>query len=121
MGASGLIAERKIKLKQGKEIVKLSSSGVLFEDGVELPADLVVMATGMSPLRLYAPIDPLADAAMNLLGYTSIRDTVKRVISSDVAARLGTCWGQDQQGEIPSVWRHSGVPRFWMQVGNMYV
>lgn len=98
VGASGLIASKKIKLKQGKEITKLTSNGVLFEDGVELPADLVVMATG----------------------YSSIRDTVKRVISTDVAERLGTCWGQDKQGEIPSVWRHSGVPNFWIQVGNMF-
>lgn len=67
-----MIAEKKIKLKQGKEIVKLTKDGVLFDDGVELKADIVVCATG----------------------YSSIRDTVRRVISDDVADRLGSVWGE---------------------------
>lgn len=42
VGASRLIADKKIKLKQGKEITRLTKDGVLFEDGVELKADIVV-------------------------------------------------------------------------------
>jgi hypothetical protein len=83
-------------LKQGKEITKLTPNGVLFEDGVELPADFVVFATG----------------------YSSMRETIRRIVSDDVANRIGPCWGADAQGEIPSVWRHSGVDRFWLQVSH---
>ncbi|KAM0747858.1 dimethylaniline monooxygenase [Meredithblackwellia eburnea MCA 4105] len=98
VGASTMIAEGKIKIKQGVEIKKLTKDGVLFEDGTELKADLVVFATG----------------------YDSMRTTVKRVISEDVAKRIGPCWGQDAQGEIPGVWRNSGVENFYLQVGNMF-
>ena len=65
-----------MKIKQGQEIAKLTKTGVLFADGVELPADIVVCATG----------------------YSSMRDTVRRIVSSDVADRLNTVWGADAQG-----------------------
>ncbi|KAI5480687.1 hypothetical protein MNV49_007614 [Pseudohyphozyma bogoriensis] len=98
VGASKLIADRKIKIKQGKQITKLTKDGVLFEDGVELKADIVVAATG----------------------YASMRTTVARVISEDVAKRMGQCWGADAQGEIPGVWRNSGVDHFYLMCGNMF-
>ncbi|GJN93915.1 hypothetical protein Rhopal_006974-T1 [Rhodotorula paludigena] len=98
VGCSRLIADGKIKVKQGVEIDRLTQDGVLFADGVELKADLVVLATG----------------------YTSQRETVRRVISDDVANRLGAVWGEDAQGEIPGVWRYSGVPHLWLQSGNLF-
>ncbi|BGP19956.1 hypothetical protein JCM10213v2_008087 [Rhodosporidiobolus nylandii] len=98
VGCSRLIADGKIKIKQGVEIEKLTSTGVLFKDGVHIEADMVVMATG----------------------YDSQRSTVRRIVSDDVADRLGNVWGQDAQGEIPGVWRYSGVPRFYLQSGNLF-
>lgn len=98
VGASRLIADGKIKLKQGVEIEKLTKDGVLFKDGTELKADIVVLATG----------------------YDSMRTTIRRLISDDVADRVGQLWGEDKQGEIPTVWRQSGVEGFWCQVGNMF-
>ncbi|GAA6011517.1 hypothetical protein JCM10207_002646 [Rhodosporidiobolus poonsookiae] len=98
VGCSRLIADGKIKIKQGVEIEKLTSTGVLFKDGVHIDADMVVMATG----------------------YTSQRETVRRVVGDKVADALGPCWGQDGQGEIPTVWRYSGVPRFYLQSGNLF-
>ncbi|BGP11269.1 hypothetical protein JCM10049v2_007172 [Rhodotorula toruloides] len=97
VGCSRLIADGKIKVKQGVEVERLTKDGVLFKDGVELKADIVVLA----------------------LGYTSQRDTVRRIVGDDVADRLGGLWGQDAQGEIPGVWRYSGVQRFWLQSGNL--
>jgi len=98
VGASTLIAEKKIKLKQGHEITKLTKDGVLFDDGEEIKADIVVFATG----------------------YSSMRETVRRVISDDVANRIGPCWGADAQGEIPGVWRNSGADNFYLMCGNMF-
>ncbi|GAA6040485.1 hypothetical protein JCM8097_004573 [Rhodosporidiobolus ruineniae] len=98
VGCSRLIADRKIKIKQGIEIEKLTEKGVLFKDGTEIEADLVVMATG----------------------YSSQRSTVRRVISDEVADKLGNVWGQDGQGEIPGVWRYSGQDRFWLMSGNLF-
>ncbi|BGP54614.1 hypothetical protein JCM8202v2_002201 [Rhodotorula sphaerocarpa] len=98
VGCSRLIADGKVKIKQGVEIEKLTKDGILFQDGVELKADIVILATG----------------------YTSQRETVRRVIGADVADRLGQLWGADKQGEIPGVWRYSGVPHFWLMSGNLF-
>ena len=49
-----------------------------------------------------------------------MRDTVREVISPKVADELKTCWGIDKQGEIPTVWRQSGQPNFWLQCGNFF-
>lgn len=48
VGASRLIADGKIKIKQGVEVEKLTAKGVLFADGTEIEADMIVMATGYS-------------------------------------------------------------------------
>ncbi|GAA6062801.1 hypothetical protein JCM10212_006162 [Sporobolomyces blumeae] len=98
VGAEEMIADGKIKIKQGVEIEKLSENGVLFKDGTHIEADLIVFATG----------------------YTSQRETIRRVIGERVANQVGGLWGKDEQGEIPGVWRNSGVPRFFLQSGNLF-
>lgn len=98
VGCSQLIADRKIKVKQGQEIVRIHPDKIEFADGTFLEADIIVCATG----------------------YGSMRDTVKRVIGEDAAKRLRTCWSFDKQGEIQTVWRNSGVPGLWLQAGNFF-
>lgn len=98
VGCSQLIADGKIKVKQGKEIVEVKENGLLFEDDTFLEADIVVCATG----------------------YGSMRDTVRRVIGEETANKMHTCWSFDKQGEIQTVWRNSGVPGFWLQVRIAY-
>ncbi|KAK4051477.1 hypothetical protein OIO90_004691 [Microbotryomycetes sp. JL221] len=98
VGASQMIADGKIKLKQGVEVEKLTEKGILFQDGEEIEADIIVLATG----------------------YTSQRETIRRVLSDEIADNIGPCWGMDKQGEIPGVWRNSGVERFYLQSGNMF-
>lgn len=70
-----MIAEGKIKIKQGVEVTKLTKDGVLFADGTELKADLIVLATG----------------------YDTQRTTIKKIISDDVAKSVGPVWGEDSQ------------------------
>lgn len=98
VGASTMIAEGKIKIKQGVEVTKLTKDGVLFADGTELKADLIVLATG----------------------YDTQRTTIKKIISDDVAKSVGPVWGEDSQGEISGAWRNSGVRNFWIQSGNLF-
>jgi len=96
VGCSQLIADRKIKVKQGQEIVRIHPNKIEFADGTFLEADIIVCATG----------------------YGSMRDTVKKVIGEDAAKKLRTCWSFDKQGEIQTVWRNSGVPGLWLQAGK---
>ena len=46
VGASQLIAEGKIKLKNDSQIEEFTETGLLFEDGSQLLADVVIFATG---------------------------------------------------------------------------
>lgn len=98
VGCSQLIADGKIKVKQGQEIVRVHENGLEFADGDFKEADIIVLATG----------------------YGSMRDTVRRVIGEDTANKLRTCWSFDKQGEIQTVWRNSGVPGFYLQAGNFF-
>jgi len=69
VGASELIADGDVKLKPG-QVVGLSANGVLMEDGSELPADLVVCATGYRPMNGW----------------------VAQLISQVVADKIGKVW-----------------------------
>lgn len=54
-------------------------------------------------------------------GYESIRKTIAKMISEQVANRLGPVWGKDNQGEIPGTWRLFGQPGLWLMCGNLCV
>lgn len=43
-GGADLIAEGRIKVKHGVEINHLAENSVVFTDGSELPADIVILA-----------------------------------------------------------------------------
>jgi cation diffusion facilitator CzcD-associated flavoprotein CzcO len=94
-GCSSLIADRKIALKHG-EITRFTPDGVVYSDGTEAPADLVVFATG----------------------WPNMRDTLRPVVGDDVADGLTTVWGFDEQGEINGLFRPSGHPRLWFMAGG---
>ena len=46
VGASQLIIDGKIKLKNDSEIEQFTKTGIKFKNGSELPADVVIFATG---------------------------------------------------------------------------
>jgi putative flavoprotein involved in K+ transport len=97
VGCSTLIARGDVKLKQGVDIERLTATSVVFADGTDLPAELVVYATG----------------------YDDMRSTARRLLGEAVAARCGPVWGLDDEGELRGVWRGSGHPRLWFMAGNL--
>ena len=46
VGASQLIIDGKIKLKNDSQIERLTKTGIKFKNGSELPADVIICATG---------------------------------------------------------------------------
>ena len=54
VGASELIADGRIKLKSGVEVGQLTDDSVVLNDGTELPADLIVYATGYGSMNDWA-------------------------------------------------------------------
>ncbi|OZJ03213.1 hypothetical protein BZG36_04538 [Bifiguratus adelaidae] len=97
VGASQLIIDGKIKMKQGQEINHFDENGIVFADGSRLDADIVVLATG----------------------YKNMRETARRIFGDEVANRTGEVWGLDESGEMKTIWQRSGHPGFWYMGGNL--
>ena len=107
VGASELVAEGKIKLKSGVTIERINECSATLSDGTELPADLIVYATGYGPMEAWAA----------------------RLISREVADRVGKCWGLGSgtakdpgpwEGELRNMWKPTRQPALWFHGGNLH-
>ncbi|KAL8678218.1 MAG: hypothetical protein Q9186_005401 [Xanthomendoza sp. 1 TL-2023] len=97
VGCSQLIADGKIKIKQGQEIAQVKEHGLTFGDGSELEADEIVFATG----------------------YQNMRETARKIFGDELAERVKDVWGFDEEGETRTMWRRTGHPGFWFFGGNL--
>ncbi|KAF8656499.1 hypothetical protein AX16_002518 [Volvariella volvacea WC 439] len=97
VGASKLIAEGKIKLKNDSQIASFTETGLKFENGSELAADVVLFATGLG--------DP--------------GDIIQSICGSEVADRFGKVWGLNDEGEVNGCWRDLKVEGLWYMLGNL--
>ncbi|MBL7252998.1 flavin-containing monooxygenase [Paractinoplanes lichenicola] len=97
VGASGLIADGKIKIAQGSGLAGFTPDGIRLEDGRTLEADLVVLATG----------------------YRNMRETARRLFGDGVADRLPLVLGIGEDGEIGGLYRRTGHPAFWYMGGPL--
>ncbi len=107
VGASELIADGRIKLRSGVEVTGIGEHSVHLNDGSELPADLIVYATG----------------------YGSMNGWAARLISPEVADRVGKCWGFGSattkdpgswEGELHNMWKPTAQPALWFHGGNLH-
>ncbi|KAL8816309.1 MAG: hypothetical protein Q9223_004658 [Gallowayella weberi] len=97
VGCSQLIADGKIKIKQGQEIAQVKEHSLTFGDGSELEADEIVFATG----------------------YQNMRETARKIFGDELADRVKDVWGFDEEGETRTMWRRTGHPGFWFFGGNL--
>ncbi|MEO0819647.1 MAG: NAD(P)/FAD-dependent oxidoreductase [Pseudomonadota bacterium] len=106
VGASELVANGSIKLKPG-QVARFSETGIVMEDGTELPADLVVFATG----------------------YGSMNGWAAKLISQEVADKVGKVWGLGSdtpkdpgpwEGELRNMWKPTRQPGLWFHGGNLH-
>ena len=106
VGASALVADGRIGLRSGVRVRGLSERSVLLDDGSELPADLIVYATGFGPLS----------------------DVVAALVTPEVAERIGPCWGLGSgttrdpgpwAGELRNMWVPTRQPGLWLHGGNL--
>jgi len=107
VGASDLIADGRIKLHSGVNVERIQADTVLLTDGTVLPADLIVYATG----------------------YGSMNGWAARLISQEVADRVGKCWGLGSattkdpgpwEGELRNMWKPTQQPALWFHGGNLH-
>jgi len=87
VGCSKLIGDGKIKVKQGKEITEILEDGILFEDGMKLDADVIVLATG----------------------YDNMRETARKIFGDSLADRVSDVWGLNDEGELATIWQSTRI------------
>ena len=106
VGAAELVADGKIKLCNG-QVDHLTEDAVVMEDGTELPADLVVYATG----------------------YGSMNGFVADLVSQEMADRVGKVWGLGSdtakdpgpwEGEERNMWKPTQQEGLWFHGGNLH-
>ncbi|WP_137931831.1 NAD(P)/FAD-dependent oxidoreductase [Mesorhizobium comanense] len=109
VGACDLVIDGSIKLKSGPgaAVQELTPTGVKFADGSELPADLVIYATG----------------------YGSMNGWAADLISQEVADKVGKVWGLGSdttkdpgpwEGEQRNMWKPTQQEALWFHGGNLH-
>ena len=106
VGAADLVANGDVKLARG-QVDHLTEDAVVLADGTELPADLVVYATG----------------------YNSMNGWAADLISRQVADTVGKCWGLGSdttkdpgpwEGEQRNMWKPTQQEALWFHGGNLH-
>lgn len=107
VGASQLIIDGKIKLKSGHGVDHITEHAVVLTDGTELPADVIVYATG----------------------YGSMNGWAAKLISQEVADKVGKVWGLGSdttkdpgpwEGEQRNMWKPTQQEGLWFHGGNLH-
>ena len=106
VGASQLVIDGKIKLASG-QVEEITETGVKLDNGTEIPADLIVYATG----------------------YGSMNGWVADLISKEVANKVGKVWGLGSgttkdpgpwEGEQRNMWKPTQQEALWFHGGNLH-
>ena len=106
VGACDLVADGSIKLAHG-QVSHLTKDSVVLADGTELPADLVVYATG----------------------YGSMNGWAADLMGQEIADRVGKVWGLGSgtakdpgpwEGEQRNMWKPTQQENLWFHGGNLH-
>lgn len=104
IGTSQLIIDGKIKLASGSGVKGLTRHSVILDDGRELPADIVIYATG----------------------FTSMEQTVRDLMSQEVADKVGQITGIGSgvstdpgpwEGEVRNMYKPTRQEGLWFHGG----
>ena len=106
IGASQLIIDGKIKLVSG-QVEEITPKGVKLDNGKEIPADVIVYATG----------------------YTSMNGWVADICGQEMADKVGKVWGLGSntkkdpgpwEGEPRNMWKPTQQEALWFHGGNLH-
>lgn len=106
VGASELVARGDIALERGS-IESIKERSVVLTNGKELPADLIIYATG----------------------YSSMNFWVAKIVSQEMADKVGKVWGLGSnttkdpgpwEGELRNMWKPTQQENLWFHGGNLH-
>ena len=106
VGASQLIIDGKVKLVSG-QVEEITPHGVKLDNGKELPADVIVYATG----------------------YGSMNGWVADICGQEMADKVGKVWGLGSnttkdpgpwEGEQRNMWKPTQQEALWFHGGNLH-
>ncbi len=106
IGASQLIIDGEVKIKRG-QVTEVTETGLKLDTGEEVPADLIVYATG----------------------YGSMNGWAADLISQEVADKVGKVWGLGSdtpkdpgpwEGEQRNMWKPTQQEALWFHGGNLH-
>jgi cation diffusion facilitator CzcD-associated flavoprotein CzcO len=95
-GNCALIIDGSIRIQPG-EIERFTPHGVVYRDGTEEDADVVVFCTG----------------------YSNMREVVRPIVGDEVTDSLATVWNVDDRGELRTTLRHSGHQKLWFMATGL--
>jgi hypothetical protein len=98
VGVSQKISQGLIKVKSDSALKGFTETGLVFEDGTSLDADVVVFATGFEG---------------------NMRLAAKDLVGEQVGEKLEDWWGVDSEGELRGAWKPIGHPGIWFTGGNV--
>jgi putative flavoprotein involved in K+ transport len=108
VGCSELIASGQVKVFSGVELSEIKTNSVILTDGRELPADVIIYATGYLPMN----------------------EWVAKIVSREVADLIGPNWGYGSgtkgdpgpwQGELRNMWKPLKQKALWFHGGNLHL
>jgi putative flavoprotein involved in K+ transport len=108
VGCSEIIASGGIKVRSGVEIGHLTRNSAILTDGTEVPADVIVYATGYLPMN----------------------EWVAKIISREAAELIGPNWGYGSgtrgdpgpwEGELRNMWKPLRHENLWFHGGNLHL
>jgi cation diffusion facilitator CzcD-associated flavoprotein CzcO len=97
VGCSDLVASGAIKLIQFDDIDSFDADGMRMKRGERVAADLIVLATGYQPQEVL----------------------VRKLLGTDIAARVGAIWGFGEGQELRNMYTRTPQPGLWFIAGSL--
>jgi cation diffusion facilitator CzcD-associated flavoprotein CzcO len=97
VGCSELIADGKVGVLQTRNMDRFVEGGLRMSDGSTIECDLVVLATG----------------------FKNMQEGIRELVGDDVADRLGTVWGFDDDHAMKNMWRQTVQEGLWITGGAL--
>lgn len=96
-GASDLIIDGSIAVRQAADIATIEARGLRLTDGTLLEADTIVLSTG----------------------YKNQQEGVRQLFGDDVAERVGPIWGFDENHVMRNMWVRTAQDGLWVMGGAL--